>query len=176
MNRTVPLGVLDQVRIASPCPMKWDQMSPVAGGPGDRVRHCGQCNLNVYNLSNMSRDEAEALIAAREPGKRLCAGFRRRADGTIITRDCPVGLRAARLRLARIATRVAAAAALLVTGGVFARSRSADAGWNQGLASSRPFAYLGAWIRGEPSAAPPAQFIAGEICVPIQTGGNGGSR
>jgi len=37
---------LDHVRIAAPCPADWDRMLG-----NDRVRFCGQCSLNVYNLS-----------------------------------------------------------------------------------------------------------------------------
>ncbi len=57
----------------------------------DRVRHCDQCRLNVYNLSAMSKDEAERLISEREG--RLCISYFQRPDGTILTRDCPKGLR-----------------------------------------------------------------------------------
>lgn len=65
----------------------------------DRVRHCDLCSLHVYNIAEMSRTDAEALIANTEG--RICARVFRRADGTIITRDCPVGLRAIRRRVAR---------------------------------------------------------------------------
>ena len=69
-------------------------------GPDDRLtatRFCAQCNLNVYNLSGMTRNEAESLIARNEG--RLCVRFYRRADGSIITTDCPLGLRAIRDRV-----------------------------------------------------------------------------
>jgi hypothetical protein len=55
----------------------------------DRMRFCGQCKLNVYNLSGMSREEAENLVMNAEG--RLCVRFYRRSDGTIITENCPVG-------------------------------------------------------------------------------------
>jgi hypothetical protein len=67
-----------------------------------RARFCGQCRLNVYNLSGMTRSEAEALIARAEG--RLCVRFYRRSDGTILTENCPVGLRALKRRLSRVAT------------------------------------------------------------------------
>jgi hypothetical protein len=35
--------------------------------------------------------EAERLVVEKEG--RLCVRFHRRADGTVLTRDCPVGLR-----------------------------------------------------------------------------------
>jgi len=55
----------------------------------DRKRFCGDCKLNVYNLSGMSREEAEALIMNAED--RLCVRFYKRRDGSVITEDCPVG-------------------------------------------------------------------------------------
>lgn len=87
---------LDRVRVAAPCPAGWERMRGDA-----QVRFCDQCNLNVYNLSGMSRREAEALITRNEG--RLCVRFYRRADGTILTDNCPVGLRALRRRVSRIA-------------------------------------------------------------------------
>jgi len=63
----------------------------------ERVRFCGQCSLSVYNLSSMTRADAESLIARTEG--RLCVRFYRRRDGSIITKDCPVGLRAIRRRV-----------------------------------------------------------------------------
>jgi hypothetical protein len=87
---------LPQLKIASPCSADWDSMV------GDeRVRFCGQCNLHVYNISEMSRDAASALISSTDG--RLCARFYRRSDGTVLTRDCPTGLRAIRARASRAA-------------------------------------------------------------------------
>ncbi len=107
---------LDHLRIASPCPVGWEQM---AGD--DRVRFCEQCSLRVYNISAMTRTEAEALIANTEG--RICARLFRRFDGTIITKDCPVGLRAIRRRAARVAG-AAFAAGLSVCTNVLAYGRT----------------------------------------------------
>ena len=85
---------LDHLRIAAPCSADWDQMFSFED---KRVRFCSQCNLNVYNLSDMSRQEAEALINKTEG--RLCVRFYRRADGSILTQNCPVGLRAIKRRV-----------------------------------------------------------------------------
>jgi hypothetical protein len=93
---------LAHVRVASPCKADWDEMIGT-----DRVRFCGQCSLNVYNLSAMTRDQAESVIAANEG--RLCVRFYRRGDGSIITQDCPVGLRAARRRVTSLVKAGAAA-------------------------------------------------------------------
>jgi hypothetical protein len=71
----------------------------------ERARFCGQCELNVYNLSAMSTLEAESLIARTEG--RLCIRYYRRKDGSIITQDCPVGLRRLKQRAWKIKRAVA---------------------------------------------------------------------
>jgi hypothetical protein len=93
--------MLDNIRIASPCSADWEKM------PGDdRVRHCHACNLNVYNFSAMTEREIRRLVAEREG--RLCARLFQRADGTVLTQNCPVGLRALSRRLSRVAGAVLA--------------------------------------------------------------------
>jgi len=93
-----PLTVLNNLRIASPCPASWAAMSG-----DDRVRFCDSCAKNVYNLSDLTAAEATALI--REAEGSLCVRLYRRVDGTVLTADCPVGLRhAVRRRLLRLAT------------------------------------------------------------------------
>jgi hypothetical protein len=82
--------------------MSWENMA----GDG-RIRYCQECKLSVYNLSDMARAEAERLIANHEG--RLCVRFYRRSDGTILTRDCPRGLRALSERVSRFAGTVLAA-------------------------------------------------------------------
>ena len=75
---------LNNIKIASPCSADWNAMSG-----DDKKRFCGECKLNVYNLSGMTKDEAENLIIEKEG--RLCVRFYRRSDGTVLTQDCPVG-------------------------------------------------------------------------------------
>ena len=89
-----PRDAIDQIEISSPCTVSWDEMR-AAGGDG-RVRFCGQCRQNVYNVEAMSRVEARRLIAAREG--RVCVRILRRPDGTVVTADCWARLRAARRR------------------------------------------------------------------------------
>jgi hypothetical protein len=80
----------------------------VGGMAGDaRVRHCALCNLNVYNFAEMTRAEVRELLVRTEG--RVCARLYRRADGTVMTRDCPTGLRALRQRASRAAAAVVAA-------------------------------------------------------------------
>lgn len=85
---------LDQIRIASPCRADWDAMQG-----DDRVRFCAECGKNVYNLSAMSRPEAEALVVEKEG--RMCARFYQRADGSALTSDCPIGVRIKTVRVSR---------------------------------------------------------------------------
>jgi hypothetical protein len=75
---------LKNLKVASPCSQDWNAMHG-----SDRKRYCGECKLNVYNLSGMSRTEAENLITNAEG--RLCVRFYQRADGSVLTQDCPVG-------------------------------------------------------------------------------------
>src|SRR5262249_46221013 len=64
----------------------------------DRVRFCGRCRKNVYNLSEMTEAEAQRLLVDKEG--RLCARLYRRRDGTVLTKDCPVPRPWRRLRWA----------------------------------------------------------------------------
>src|ERR1044071_10203795 len=66
---------LTNIKVAAPCKTEWKWMYGNA-----RVRFCPQCSLNVYNLSAMSKEEAERLILQTEG--RLCVRFYRRKDGT----------------------------------------------------------------------------------------------
>jgi hypothetical protein len=79
--------LLDRISIASPCSADWNAMQG-----DDRKRYCSQCKLHVHNLSGMTADESIDLLRAAGQG-RLCVRLFRRADGTVLTRDCPVGLR-----------------------------------------------------------------------------------
>jgi hypothetical protein len=98
------LPLLDQVRVASPCKAEWNEML------GDeRVRFCLSCEKNVYNLSSMTKDDAESLLRERV-GNDLCVRFYQRTDGTILTADCPVGVKKKRRK--KLALAVAGAGAL----------------------------------------------------------------
>ncbi len=103
---------LNNIRIASPCSADWNEMYG-----NERKRFCGDCKLNVYNLSGMSRTEAEDLLRAGEG--RLCVRFYRRADGTILTDDCPVGWAKVKHRARLAATAVFSLIVTLFTGVLF---------------------------------------------------------
>lgn len=82
---------VDQVEISSPCTVPWSSMRG-----DDRVRFCGHCRQNVYNVEAFDRVEARRLVAQCEG--RLCVRILRRSDGTVVTADCWTRLRAARRR------------------------------------------------------------------------------
>ena len=91
--------MIDNIRIASPCKADWEQMQG-----DDRVRHCDACNLNVYNLAAFNEAEVRALVANHKG--RLCGRIYQRRDGTVLTQNCPVGMRAVARRISRIASAV----------------------------------------------------------------------
>jgi hypothetical protein len=144
MKRILPL--LDSLRIASPCSESWDAMV------GDeRVRFCCRCEKNVYNLSAMSREEAAQVVRDREG--ELCARMYQRADGTLMTQDCPVGVRRKRVR--RVAT-------LAIGAGTAAAAMLASQ-----RATTCHVASVGAITRVNAAVAPPGDNrpIVGELAV-----------
>jgi len=81
---------LDEVRIATPCSARWEEMTG-----DDRVRHCAACDKDVFNIAGMPRAEAVALLSK---GTSVCIRMFKRTDGTVLTSDCPVGVRKKRVR------------------------------------------------------------------------------
>ena len=95
---------LDNLSVASPCSVSWDSMAGDA-----RRRLCETCGTQVYNIEGMNSTEVQELISNRRG--RLCVRLHRRSDGTVLTRDCPIGVRAIRNHLGR---RAAATCGLLL--------------------------------------------------------------
>ena len=158
---------LDNIRVAAPCSADWDSMFG-----NERVRLCKQCHLNVYNLSEMSRVEADRLINQAEG--RLCVRFYRRRDGSIITQNCPVGLRAIKRRVSRVATAVASFILSLMAGVSFYRFADTLRSFEPHVMGhpiapadeNRP---LPPSIESEVFVSPsPEDFVMGKM-VPIQT-------
>lgn len=115
-------NALDAIRIARPCHASWDDMSG-----DDHARFCGQCGKHVYNLSGMTGSQAQELVTHTEG--RLCVRFYRRADGTMLTAECPLG-RTARplLVVAGLAAAFLVATLGVVTAGAFMLPRLRDDG------------------------------------------------
>ncbi len=103
---------LDKIKIASPCGADWNEMRG-----GNRRRYCTMCKLNVYNLSGMTQTEAESFLINSEG--RVCLRVFRRTDGTVITKDCPVGWQIFKRETSRLAKAFVSICAGIF-GGVFA--------------------------------------------------------
>ncbi len=157
-------SLLANVRVASPCPARWADM---AGD--DRARFCAQCQKHVYNLSEMTAEDASDLIGEKEGN--LCVRFYQRADGTVLTADCPVGAAAVWRRVKRLAV----AAVALLFSSVAASVWASDSG-QRAERRSRPKVYK-AWddavtaVRDfvnpkPPPVPPPGRLTVGMICLP----------
>ena len=94
--------MLDRIKVASPCHARWEDMTG-----DDKSRFCRECEKHVYNFSAMSVNEVAELVRAKK-GK-LCGRFFRRVDGTMLTTNCPLGVRRYLSRLTTIAAGTAAA-------------------------------------------------------------------
>jgi len=160
-------SLLSNLRVASPCVARWSDMTG-----DDRVRFCGQCQKNVYNLSGMTSDEAVALINAHDG--QLCARFYQRSDGRVLTTDCPVGA----ARIGRRLKRLVMAAAALITFGVAARvavetmDPPPDKPRNRlHLAMDGAVTSVKGWFGIKPALLPPSTLMLGEVCVPSRPPG-----
>ena len=91
-----PIRSFNRTIIAAPCLADWDSM---AGN--DQVRFCEHCQLDVTNLSSMTREKAMQLVA-RSQG-RLCVRFITTPKGRILTGAIPDKLYRIRRRVSRIA-------------------------------------------------------------------------
>ena len=136
-----PLTVLNAIQIASPCPASWADMDG-----DDRARFCGSCRKHVYNIAEMTAHEALGLIERNEG--HLCLKLYRRRDGTVLTADCPIGVRSKFLRrMRRAVVGTVVSLSVLLTGAVV-RIRSANgsgSSWNVEPPPMGPGVTLGDW-------------------------------
>jgi hypothetical protein len=170
MDRRVSLPLLESARIASPCPARWEEMTG-----NDRTRFCAQCGLHVHNIAAMTAGEAEALLARAASGEdRVCARLYRRADGTVLTRDCPVGVRL-RERARRAAARVAAALGLVLCAAAAAVTRDEPGAVRVRLRALEPFASICAWLEPPPERHIMGDIAMGKMIMPSRPVGLGGA-
>ncbi len=71
--------ILRRISIEKPCSASWEQMKG-----NDQVRFCGHCDLNVTDVSKMTRAKAVKLV--KKSQGRLCLRIHRNPLGEIITR------------------------------------------------------------------------------------------
>jgi hypothetical protein len=71
---------LEQIGVPHPCPIDESDIE----GSGS-VRFCPHCRQNVYDLSAMTRAEAERLVCQKAGN--LCVLFGQTSDGQIVTLD-----------------------------------------------------------------------------------------
>ncbi len=153
-------SVLDGLRVASPCPVSWASMA------GDeRVRFCAQCRQHVFNLSGMHREEAEQLIVSQQG--RLCVRYYQRADGTVMTSDCPVGLRRKLRRLAAGALGLFLTLLLALTAWAWPTAEDRPGRLGGRLRDTEPFRTILEWL--DPSPPP----LMGKVCLPPPPAGEG---
>jgi len=155
---------LDNVRVAAPCSADWEQMIG-----NERTRFCGQCNLNVYNLSSMTKSEAESFIARSEG--RVCIGFYRRRDGSIITDNCPVGLRAIRRRMSYFARAVASTVLSFFTGLAVYEGLSGFSILDNPILDDPGRLYVMGQIAIAPNIFPDPPVVSAERKIPLMTKG-----
>src|SRR5262245_48514698 len=105
MNRKMKV---EDIRIATPCSARWEEMIG-----DDLVRFCNICSKNVYNISAMTRREAQNFINERT---NLCGRIYMRKDGKVMTTDCSVGLAAVRKQIAKRASLILAVVFSFMTG------------------------------------------------------------
>ncbi len=144
------LPVLDNIRLATPCTAAWSEMSG-----DDRVRHCGACKKDVFNLSELTRDEARALIL--EKAGQLCVKYYQRHDGTILLADCTIGVHRRRRRGVIAAGAAAALFAAVGTGALMIRRSDLPAA----VPRSQPAERTAGVVAHAPPARPRA-FVAPE--------------
>ena len=167
---------LDNIRIASPCSANWNEMFG-----NERKRFCAECKLNVYNLSEMTKAQAESFVQDSEG--RVCVRLYRRSDGTVITRDCPVGWARFKQRTRAVATAVFSLVVSLFTGlllvSIFSKQRSTEFGILRPLATPTPkstpkvMPLMGAIAVPTPSPktspTPKVDTVMGKIAIKPQT-------
>ncbi len=132
---------LDQIKIAKPCPMSWDGMVG-----DDQKRLCSHCACSVFNLSELTREEAKNLMSGSDA--KICVRMHMRADGKVMTKDCARPLPVASQR--RFWFTAWMTALLAVLG--FGQSNESLMGSLKRSTLSKQ--HVGRWLTGRPGSKP----------------------
>jgi hypothetical protein len=113
--------LMKRAQIAEPCTAKWEEMT------GDeKTRLCAQCNLNVHNAREMTDEEVMLKIMSIAEGNRVCMRIYRRADGTFLTKNCPVGVRKQLERARKAAAWLAGGLSMLLSLGAASQAQNSS--------------------------------------------------
>ena len=113
-----PKNFLNNMTIPSPCTADWSSMIG-----NEQVRFCEHCSLEVHNLSRMTRNQAERLVA-RSNG-RLCVRYHYDPADRALNSTVPQKLHHISRRVSRIAAG-AFSATLSITSAVAQNSTSSQ--------------------------------------------------
>lgn len=156
--------LMKRAYVAAPCPVKWEDMK------GDEKRRvCAQCDCYVLKATQMTDEEVAEAITRAASGQRVCMQFYKRADGTILTKNCSVGVAAMRERAGRFVRWVASAVAVLLSSalgaaraddGSFANDPAGGTTTKQHWRGSvKDSSASGSQIKPTPTAATPAHKV-----------------
>ena len=162
---------MKEAQIAAPCHVKWEDMTG-----DDKQRFCGDCKLNVLNAEAMTDDEVRQALLKAQNGERVCMQIYKRADGTILTQNCPQGIKLLRERARQAAAWFAGALSMLLSTAVSAApgtksdtTNKSKPTWHATVKGDCPPAISTAPQAGG-STAPPVkinhQFTRGQIAMP----------
>ena len=154
------------LQIKTPCPKTWDQLSG-----GEAKRFCSECSLHVHNAAQLTRVEAQELVA--KASERVCMRMQLDESGAPLFRDTPTRERP-KLTLAGRTTRwaLATAAGLLAA---CHRSESVnspvDSGPNAGSAqtTTKMGKVAAPEVMGDFTTPQPPRQMLGEVQAPTPT-------
>lgn len=69
---------LENFEVPQPCAMNWDEMTG-----NEEVRHCGKCQHQIYNISEMPK--RRALKVLNQPNERVCISYLQDEQNQVIT-------------------------------------------------------------------------------------------
>ena len=100
------------MKLTYECDPGWDDLD----GSSDVRRHCGECDRDVFNLSNMTRKKAERVLALFE-SEGVCVHFVSRGGRIIHDGDPLEQLRSQRRGAGKLLAFAVAVQAAMVLGG-----------------------------------------------------------
>lgn len=69
---------LENFEVPKPCSMNWDEMKG-----NEEIRHCDNCQHQIYNLSEMPK--RRALKVLNQPNEKVCVSYLQDENNQVIT-------------------------------------------------------------------------------------------